>query len=220
MLKAARLNIDEMEEQCMRLIDEAGARLDMAHTGVHYVLSSTYHSEFFFNMPRAFERYSTRNYLAQFFLRKMKLEMKESDIDLGAINVLIGPATGALPLLYTLQSFPELDHTRVMFAERVSRGGFSLGRGFEFQENDQVFIADDVGTTFSSIRGVKKLLEQFSCSVVGAGVMVDRSPMEKEVEHPKNKALGMRFVCGVRAPHAYYENECPHCKNGIPLMRI
>lgn len=270
MPRTARLNLEVMEDQCLQYIEESGARLDMEQSGVHYLLTSGYHSPVFFNMPRAFERYVVRNYLAHFFLRKIK----QGDMDPRSIDVLIGPATGALPLLYALQSFPDFEHARVLFVERVplvvslnkkinrltelenllekddgtsrqtmekelqvvreeknnleakvndkrgKKDDFVLGRGFELCENDNVFIVDDVGTTFGSIRAVHGILEKTSCVVVGAGVLVDRSPDEKEKKHLKNQAFGMKFICGIRVPQVYFEEDCPHCKNGVKVVRV
>lgn len=251
--KAAKMNLDAMEEQCMRFIEESGARLDMQNTGVHYILSSGYHSEYFFNMARAFENYSIRNYLAQFFLRKIIA----NNIDPRAIDILIGPATGALPLLYSLQNFPDFQHAKVMYVEKEKKvisgvqssdiddilkeaGGdradafdileyraknmfasreevkFVLGKNFIIQENDRIFVIDDVGTTFSSIRKTIDAVKEYS--VQGVGVFIDRSPNGKR--HITEQALGMQFVCGIRVPLVYFEDDCLHCKAGVKLVKV
>ncbi len=216
MPKTSKLNLEAMEEQCMRLIEESGARLEMKTTGVHYRLSSGCHSEIFFNMARVFERYSVRNYLAQFFLRKIK----NGGIDPRSIDVLIGPATGALPLLYTLQNFPDFEHTRVMYAERDREGKFMLGKGFEIRDNEQIFILDDVGTTFKSLRAVQKIVESSNGCLRGVGVLIDRSPNEKRDEHITAGACSFAYICGIRVPEVYIEKNCPHCKEGIPVVKV
>lgn len=222
MQKARRMNLQVMEEECLRIIENAGARLEMSNTGKHFLLSSGAHSESFFNMARVFERYSWRTLFAQFLLRRMREEGIDERINPDCrIDVLVGPATGAMPLLYSLQSLPELDQTRVIYAERDKHDKFVFAKDFRVEDNERVFFVDDVGTTFTSLKAIKTLLDtHFNAIIVGFGVLIDRSP-EGEL-HALSKWLGRPVMSGMRIPLTKYDNEesCPHCKNGVELVKV
>ncbi|MBI2055943.1 MAG: hypothetical protein HYT37_01010 [Candidatus Sungbacteria bacterium] len=222
MRKAGRMNLQVMEEECLRIIENADARLEMNVTGKHYLLSSGAHSESFFNMARVFERYAWRNFFAQFLLRRMRAEGIDEHTNPDCrIDVLVGPATGAMPLLYSLQGLPELENTRVIYAERDKSGRFAFAKGFEVLDNERVFIVDDVGTTFKSLKAVKILLDKFNPVYVGFGVLIDRS--SEGSTHALSKWLGEHpVISGMRIPLVKYDNEeeCPHCKNRVELIRV
>lgn len=222
MRKAGRMNLQAMADECLRIIETADARLETSATGQHYLLSSKAHSESFFNMARVFERYTWRNFFAQFLLRRMRADGIDEHVDPDCrIDVLAGPATGAMPLLYSLQSLPELDHTRVIYAERDEHGKFSFAKDFRVANDERVLIVDDVGTTFTSLKAVKTLLdEKFSPIIIGFGVLIDRSA-EGSI-HALSKWLGRPVISGMRIPLVKYDTEesCPHCKNGVELVRV
>jgi orotate phosphoribosyltransferase len=184
--KQGKLRLKELEEECMELIVDSGARLDMSDTGVHYELSSKFHSEVFFNMPRVFELAPRRERMARLFLMKMK----EAEVPLGDIDILLGPAPTAIPFMCELQHFVEMQHTRLVFVEREVPKKFILRRGFKIAPEEKIFIVDDAGTTYETMRECIKIAQgkdgevtndDRGGTVVGCGVLIDRSVDGKRV---------------------------------------
>lgn len=103
------------EEECQEILEGVkGVKLRSEDTGVHYPLPGDMHTTTFYQMARAFERGQHRRKFGELFIQRMK----DAKIDFEKIQVLMGAATGAIPLLNTLQHFGELAHTRAIFAER------------------------------------------------------------------------------------------------------
>lgn len=210
-----------LEEECLRIIEERGALFNTANTGSHYLLSSGLHTDIFFQLARVFEHGPSRERLAELLLWRMR----ENGVSLREIDVLVGPAFGALPLMYTLQHFSDLAHTRVFFVERGQDGQFVLARGFSFTPDDRIFIVDDVVTTFRTIRESISALhqtcvdeeERSDAYIVGCAALIDRSPANLDLSV---MAPTLKIVSGIRSSlSAYTRQECQFCKKGVKLVK-
>lgn len=204
-----------LEEECFRLIEKK-AKLVTKETGEHYLLSSGLHTDVFYNLKRVFESGPYRERLARLMLRRME----KAVIDPEEIDVLLGPAMGAIPLIHTLQHFHELEHTRALYVERNSEGKFVLAQGFELHPDEKVLIIDDAITTFGSIRAtIQAALEACSDAwIYGFGALVDRSPAHRQP--PEIFATTSRYFCGIWSPQSAYPAEnCPLCREGITLIK-
>jgi len=256
-----------LAEECREILDDPAndIRLDTETTGEHYLLHGGLHATVFYQLARAFERGPHRQRLGELFLRSMEKVIEKSKTGLNEIQVLLGAATGALPLLYTLQYFNKLSHTRAIFAERkiineyeqVKRylyikfgrkplteevaaeltmnpkdvlefeqyGEFwVLGRGFSLNPDECVFVVDDVGTTFTTIRGVINAAHHacrknsWDALIYGFGVLVDRSSNSIP---PKIFAPTLKFARGLWIPlESYPADKCVPCKTGVPLKAV
>jgi orotate phosphoribosyltransferase len=90
--------------------------------------------------------------------------------------------------------------------ERVFRRDFQVARG------EHVLIVDDVLTTGSSVRETMGAVQKLGGSIVGIGVLVDRS--EKSLD------FGLPLFSCLRAPTiAYPPEECPLCAGHVPLVK-
>lgn len=212
-----------LEEDCFTAIRDSGGRLDVKETGKHYLLSSGLHTGVFFQLSRVFEESSVRERLA----RLMLIKIKEAGINPRDIDILLGPAMGALPLIYTLQHFFEFSHTRVIFAEKKNKRGreFRLGRGFVLHPDKRVFIIDDVGTTFGTVRKTIETANKacaklgWDAQITGFAVLIDRTA--EDYPSPQKFAPLLKYVCALRSPlESYPIEECPYCKEGIKLVRV
>lgn len=103
------------EEECQEILEGVkGVKLTSEDTGVHYLLHGDMHAATFYQLARAFELGQHRQKFAKLLIQRME----DAKIDFEEIQVLLGAASGAIPLLNTLQHFGELSHTRAIFAER------------------------------------------------------------------------------------------------------
>lgn len=214
-----------LEEDCLKILKESGAEIITKETGEHYLLASGRHAQIFYQVSRALERAADRERMARLMLMKMLAAgIKPKEID-----VLLGPAVGALPLLYTMQHFSDLAHTRAIYAERSKGSGdnFELARGFSLKPDEKVYIIDDVGTTFGTVRKTIYAAHQ-SCAaggdgwdayIVGFAVLIDRTDLD--YPSPSIFAPTLKYICGLRIPSkTFSQEECPCCRMGIKLVKV
>lgn len=210
-----------LEEDCLRILNEGGARMITEETGVHYLLRCGLHSTVFYEVARALEKASHRERMARLILAKMLGAV----INPKEIDVLLGPAVGALPLLFTMQHFYDLMHTRAIYAECNQEGVFELGRGFSLRSDERVFIIDDVGSTLGTIRKTIDAANRscaktgWDASIIGFAVLLDRRSIDDPP--PEVFAPTLKYVYGIHIPKDGFPEElCPSCKKGIKLIKV
>jgi orotate phosphoribosyltransferase len=100
---------------------------------------------------------------------------------------------------------------RSIFAEK--EGGVRVfRRDFEITPGEHVLIVDDILTTGSSLKETLNAVEKLGGTIVGIGVLVDRSEKNLDFKLPL-------FSC-LRAPTTIYSpQECPLCAARIPLIK-
>lgn len=214
-------DLKTLEDECRRIIEARGSVLRTEETGHHYLLNSGLHTDTFFQLARVFEDGPSRERLAKLLVGRMH----EYGIHFRDIDVLAGPAFGALPIMYTMQHFLELEHTRVIFTERNAHGIQALGRGFSLAPDERVFIVDDVVTTFGTLRKTIAALHKYCADQqdgwnalpVGCAVLIDRSP---EATNLLISAPTLAIVSGIRHPLVGYSlQDCPYCRRGVTLVK-
>ncbi|MDD4048514.1 MAG: orotate phosphoribosyltransferase [Clostridia bacterium] len=124
------------------------------------------------------------------------------------IDVVIGPALGGVTLAYEVAR--QLD-ALALFAERED-GVMTLRRGFSIEKGTKVLVVEDVITTGGSIKEVIKLMEEKGAEIVGTASLVDRSNGKVDLGYPLYSILPMEVV-------SYPADECPLCKEGLPLVK-
>lgn len=214
-----------LEEDCLKILKEGGAEMVTEKTGEHYLLASGRHAKLFYQVSHALERAADRERMA----RLMLMKMLAAGVIPKEINVLLGPAVGALPLLYTMQHFSDLAHTRAIYVERSEKNkeDFELARGFSLKPDEMVYIIDDVGTTFGTVRKTIYAANQacaaggggWDAYIVGFAVLIDRTHLG--FPSPNIFAPTLKYICGLRIPsETFSQEECPCCKEGIKLVRV
>lgn len=214
--------IRTLENSCWRIIATSGAVLDMKDTGVHYELSSGLHTRIFYQFNPAYAQAGHRRRMS----RLLACRIKRAGINPRRITILLGPAIGALPLIYGLQMLEEFSNTKAMFAERAGGNGrYVLGSGFKIKPSDQVLVIDDVGTTFRTIRNTIEAAHEacrpygWEAFIVGFAVFMERIP---EGNTPPNVfAPALKYAYGLKSPSrvaAYPVSRCPDCPH-TPLIR-
>lgn len=100
---------------------------------------------------------------------------------------------------------------RAIFAERQD-GVLTLRRGFNLDRGEKVLIVEDVVTTGGSTRETMEVARAADAVVVGACAIVDRSGGKQGLNVPFHALLNMDVK-------AYKEDECPLCKEGLPVVK-
>jgi orotate phosphoribosyltransferase len=126
---------------------------------------------------------------------------------LGAQAVL-SPALGGIVIG---QEVGRALNVRAIFAERQD-GTLTLRRGFALDPGEKVLVVEDVVTTGGSTRETMDVARAAGAIVVAACAIVDRSGGKQGLDVPFHALLPMDVK-------AYKEDECPLCKQGVPVVK-
>ena len=124
------------------------------------------------------------------------------------VNVVIGPATGAIILAYEVA---RALGAKAIFTER-DNGEMTLRRGFTIEPQDRVLVVEDIITTGGSTKEVMKVVEGCGAKIVGVGAIADRSGGNVDLGVP------IKALVTIEIPN-YSPEECPLCKAGIPIVK-
>ncbi len=123
------------------------------------------------------------------------------------VELVAGPATGGIILAYEVAR--QLG-VRAVYAERGEAGNRVLRRGFTVRPGERVLVVDDIVTTGGSVREMLACLAAAGGTVVGVGVLGDRTGGRLDVAVPFFACLTVDFP-------SYAPAECPQCAAGIPV---
>lgn len=125
------------------------------------------------------------------------------------VAVVVGPTTGGI-----LLAFEVARQMGVMaaYAEREGETGRAIRRGTAFAPGTRVLVVDDILTTGSSVRETLSALAAHPVTVVGIGVLWDRSGGKVDFGVPLVSLHAEEIA-------AYAPEDCPLCKAGIPLIK-
>lgn len=185
------------EAEVLEVFKESKAYLDG-----HFLLTSGLHS------PAYVEKFQVLQYPEHTsrLCRAIADKFKDDKID-----VVVGPAVGGIILAYEVAK--NLG-TRGIFLERED-GKLVLRRGFSIGKEERVLIVEDIVTTGRSVFEVLEALEDEvkQDRIAGLAFLVDRSKGELDFKIKKQISL-MRLDLPT-----YKAEECPLCKDGIPLTK-
>ena len=124
-----------------------------------------------------------------------------------AIDAVVAPALGGIVVG---QEVGRQLGVRTMFTERKDRT-MQLRRGFEMKIGEKILVCEDVITTGGSVNEVIDIVKGAGSTVVGVGAIVDRSGGKAKLEKLFS-TITMDVV-------TYNPNDCPLCKQGIPVEK-
>jgi len=166
----------------------------------HFLLASERHSPVYWEK---FQVLQFPNYTEQL------CRMIANHFHQQGIQVVAGPTTGGIILAYEVAR--QLG-VRSIFAEKEGDRGRAFRRGFNINPNERVLIVDDILTTGGSIREVMAAVTGQGGTVVGIGVLVNRSEQEADFGTPL-------FSCHRALTITYAPENCPLCAAQIPLIK-
>ncbi len=123
------------------------------------------------------------------------------------VQLVAGPTTGGIILAFEVAR--QLG-VRAIYAERGASSGRVLRRGFTVGHGTKVLIVDDIVTTGGSLHEMVSCVEAAGATVVGAGVLGDRTGGFRELGAPFYACLTVEFP-------SYPAATCPLCAAGTPL---
>ena len=165
----------------------------------HFLLTSGRHSDKYMQCAKIFKH---ANY-TEMLCRDLAEKFKDDDIQL-----VIGPAIGAITMAYEVSRHLQVEN---IFAEREN-GAMCLRRGFMIKPGQRVLVVEDVITTGGTVREVINIVKQAGGVVAGVGSIVDRTNGQID--------FGTKYEAVIQVDvQSYTQEECPICKQGIPLVK-
>jgi orotate phosphoribosyltransferase len=177
-----------------KIFQEAGALLKG-----HFLLTSGRHSPLYWEKFRVLQypHYTER------LCRLISKHFREQ-----RVQVVAGPTTGGIILAFEVARQLGI---RGIFAEKEGAKR-AFRRGFTIDPGERVLVVDDILTTGGSIREVIAAVQELDGSVVGVGVLVDRSEQPAEFGVPL-------FSCLRSMVETYDARDCPLCAAHVPLVK-
>ena len=183
------------EQEVKDLLVKTGAIMDG-----HFLLTSGLHS------PHYVEKFNVLQHPE--YTQKLCEAMAEKCKD-AAIDTVVGPVMGGVLLAH--ETGKALG-TRAIFTEREN-GKMTFRRGFTLREGERVLIVEDIVTTGGSIKEVFEVVKSLRAIPVAVSMLVDRSGGKADFgDVPATALLRMNV-------ETYTPEECPLCRQGIPMTK-
>lgn len=177
-----------------KIFRDSGAVMDG-----HFLLTSGLHS------PAYWEKFQVLQY--PHYTEQLCQMIADNFRDSG-VQLVTGPTVGGVIIAHEVG---RLLGVRSIFAEREGDERV-FRRGFKISPGEKTLIVDDVITTGSSLVEMVKAVNSHSGKIIGLGVLVDRSK--------ENINLGIPFFsCLKVVVPSYKPEECPLCKQGLPIVK-
>lgn len=181
-------------EQVLELLRKTGVLLEG-----HFKLTSGLHAAKYMQCAQLLQ-YPVES---EILCREIAANFKDE-----GVTVVIGPATGAIIISYEVA---RAMGTKSLFTEREA-GGMALRRGFKLSPNDRVLVVEDVVTTGGSVKEVIKVVEESGATVVGVGVIVDRSSGRADFGYPLKSLVKVEI-------QTHKPEDCPLCAAGSVAVK-
>jgi len=182
------------KEQILDIFRETNALLEG-----HFQLTSGLHSSQYFQCAKVLQYPKYLHLLCG----EIAKHFEYADIEL-----VISPAIGGVVVGTEVGRMLQV---RTVFAERKD-GKMELRRGFEIRPGERVLAVEDVVTTGGSVFEIVDLIKKADARLAGVGYVVDRSNGKISFDAKHFSVLQLDVV-------AHKPEECPMCKNGIPVTK-
>lgn len=175
-----------------KLLEKTGA-----YQEGHFLLSSGKHSGGYIQCAKLLQYPDIGEEAISYLIE----ELKDLEFD-----TVVGPAMGGIIAAYELG---RQMGKKTIFSERQD-GEMTFRRGFRIEPDEKYLIVEDVVTTGKSAKEVQKVIEDLGGEVVGIASIIDRSGGDGTED----------LYSGVKLEiEAYTPEECPLCKEGVPLIQ-
>lgn len=163
----------------------------------HFCLTSGLHSDIYFQCAKLYQYPDITEKIGKMLAEKL------SEIE---FDTIVAPAIGAVIIGYETAKNAK---KRNLFVERKD-GTMQLRRGYTLKKGERVVIIEDVITTARTIKETMEAIKEFEPEVVAVGCIVDRTKGKTE--------YNIKSLIQID-PVVYDPNDCPLCKEGIPLVK-
>jgi orotate phosphoribosyltransferase len=183
------------QQEALSIFEESGALLSG-----HFVLTSGRHSD------RYFEKFHVLRYPrhVESLCRALAEQLAPTKPD-----VVLGPTTLGVLLAYEVGKFLGVP---AAYGEKGQDGARFLRRPEHLPAGARVVVVDDILTTGGSIRECITLVENHAATLVGVGVLVDRSGGALDFGAPLSSTLSLTV-------ESYAPEELPEWLAAIPITR-
>lgn len=183
------------KEEVLQIFEETGVLQEG-----HFILTSGRHSKRFMQTAQVLQYANITEKLCSSLAEGFQNEK---------IDIVISPAVGGILVGYEIS---RILGVRNIFCEREN-GEMKLRRGFKIEQGARVLVVEDVVTTGGSVKEVISVIEEAGGTIVGVGVLVDRSNGTVDFGYPLRSLLPI-------AIDSYPADECPLCAQGeIPAIK-
>jgi orotate phosphoribosyltransferase len=184
----------------MALFEETGAYLHG-----HFRLTSGLHSGEYLQCAKVLAHPEYAERLGRALSAKIR-----PLINGAAIDIVVAPAMGGIIIGHEVA---RALGARSLFTERdAATNSMTLRRGFEIAAGERAVVIEDVITTGGSTKEVVDAIAAAGAHVLAAGSIIDRSGGRAEVGVPRVALETLEAV-------AYQPEECPLCREGLPLVK-
>lgn len=165
----------------------------------HFKLTSGRHSDRYIQCAQVLQYPEYTSRLCGELARRYKAE---------EVDLVVGPAMGGIIVAYEVAR--QLG-VKAIFTERENNL-MTLRRGFTVKPGQRVLVVEDVITTGGSVKEVIDLVKNLNGTLVGVAVLVDRSAGKVDLGVRTESLLSLEV-------ESYEAEECPLCKENIPLVK-
>ena len=163
----------------------------------HFCLTSGLHSDIYFQCAKLYQYPDIVEKIA----KKLAETLKEVEFD-----TIVAPAIGALIIGYETA---KQSGKRNLFVERKD-GVMQLRRGYQLSKGEKIVIIEDVITTAKTIKETIEATKEYGVEVAAVGCIVDRTCGKT--------GLNIKSLMQIE-PVTYKPENCPLCKQGLPLVK-
>ncbi len=163
----------------------------------HFCLTSGLHSDIYFQCAKLYQYPDIVEKIA----KKLAETLKEVEFD-----TIVAPAIGALIIGYETA---KQSGKRNLFVERKD-GVMQLRRGYQLSKGERIVIIEDVITTAKTIKETIEATKEYGVEVAAVGCIVDRTCGKT--------GLNIKSLMQIE-PVTYEPENCPLCKQGLPLVK-
>jgi len=132
------------------------------------------------------------------------------------VSVVVSPALGGIiigqEVARVISTFSE-KQVRAIFTERDDEGKMVLRRGFQLALHDKCLVVEDVITTGKSTKEVIEVVRTYNAEVLGVCSIINRGMIEDNYFGIPYFYISKLFI------NTYSKEECPLCKQNIPLIK-
>lgn len=193
-----------MHDEVLALLKKTGA----IYTDSHFVGTSGRHMSLYVNKDALYPHTTETSRMGELFAEKNK------DLD---IDVVAAPALGGIILsTWTAYHLSQLKHKEILgiYTEKTPEKDQIFTRGYDqLVKRKNVLVIEDNVTTGGSVKKVVESVRNAGGTVVAVCVMFNRDP-----DKVTSETIGAPFSSlAVIQAESWNEEECPLCKQNIPI---